>query len=721
MSSAAGRMLSAPVTARRAPQALPVRLAAAAALVLVGIWPAIGGSETPAASFLLFDFGSAADARAADFLVSAAMVSATSAGDALELRAVAQGEDASITFSSPEGPWDLSEYGEITIHLRNAGDEPAIVHGIVGSPGAEGYQDSCRGVLVLGPGEQGRLNVRLVRRPVDPGFDPFKPFLRYAKNINARDGTVDPSKIEHIRVIMDDPALGQALEIERITAAGEGAAETPAFFPFVDEFGQYIHADWPGKVYSAADFAARRAEEQAEMADYPGPADWDIYGGWAAGPTLEATGFFYPAKHEGKWWLVDPEGKLFWSYGPTGVGFGGPTPITDREHWFRGLPDGDSPLGQFYGEGRGARDRYYRDKSYRTFDFANANLYRKYGPDYAQAVSELSHRRLRSWGFNTIANWSDEKVYLVRKTPYTVAVHFGGPWLDGIPDAFDPFFRETVRERMERERGRSAGDPWCIGYFVQNELWWGYWDDGQAVALAALEAPADAAAKQAFVRDLRERYDTIAALNESWDTDHESWDAFLESSEAPDPEREQVARDCGEFGLKFCERYFSIVREEVKRVAPNNLYLGCRFHGHIDLDLIKIAARYCDVISYNVYDREPGARLDRYLGVIDKPFIVGEFGVDSDPRQTPFRGEQLSVDPQDRPRELTFYVERAFRHPLMVGAHFFQYRDQPVTGRGDGEAVLRGFVNAADTPHFELVQANRRVAYQLYEKRMEPE
>ncbi|NIM50398.1 MAG: hypothetical protein GTN78_17015, partial [Gemmatimonadales bacterium] len=73
------------------------------------------------------------------------------------------------------------------------------------------------------------------------------------------------------------------------------------------------------------------------------------------------------------------------------------------------------------------------------------------------------------------------------------------------------------------------------------------------------------------------------------------------------------------------------VREEVKRVAPDNLYLGCRFHGHIDVDVIKIAARYCDVISYNVYGKHPGERLNRYIGVIDRPFIVGEFGVGSDP------------------------------------------------------------------------------------------
>ncbi|NIM50399.1 MAG: beta-agarase, partial [Gemmatimonadales bacterium] len=359
--------------------------------------------------------------------------------------------------------------------------------------------------------------------------------------MNVRDGTVDPALISRIAVHVEDPSPGQVIEIGRIRGVGEGEGAPVPFFPFVDEYGQYVHGNWPGKVYSQEGFAVRRASELAEMGDWPGPADWNAYGGWEAGPALEATGFFYPTKYEGKWWLVDPTGKLFWSYGPTGVGFGGRTPVSDREHWFRGLPDRDGPLGRFYGEGRGARDRYYRDKSYETYDFAHANLYRKYGDDYASIVSDLSHRRLRSWGFNTIGNWSSTDICRQRKTPYVVAIHFGGPWLHRIPDAFDPRFRETVRARMERERGGSAGDPWCIGYFVQNELWWGYWDDAQAVALGALGAPPEAAAKRVFVGDLRAKYRTIAALNESWATSHESWESLLESREPPDRERERVA------------------------------------------------------------------------------------------------------------------------------------------------------------------------------------
>lgn len=678
---------------------------------------AASGSPGEGGERVLVDFGASFEVQGVEVRATAASTARSENGRALRLVPASEETPAALVASLTCGTWDLSAYGSVQLRVRNPGTERVTVRAQVENPEAEGYRDVCRGVIVLQGGERGLLRVKLVRRPTDPGFEPFAPFLRYARNINVRDGTVEPACIASISVRVEAPAV---VDIERIAAAGQGGPAPVPFLPFVDEFGQYIHGDWQGRLYAEAAFQQRRAEEAAQMADRPGPPSWDRYGGWAGGPQLEATGYFRTAKHAGKWWLVDPEGRLFWSYGPTGVGFGSSTPITDRLHWFRELPAKNSRFGVFYGKGRGARAGYYRDKEFETFDFAGANLLRKYGDGYAHLVAELTHRRLRSWGFNTIANWSDERIYLQRRTPYVVAIHFGGPWLDRIPDAFDPGFRQALRDRMDRERGRSAGDPWCIGYFVQNELWWGYWDDAR-MAVHGMMQMGPTAAKRAFADDLKEQYGTVEALNAAWGSSYESWDSFLSSEDAPDPENPSVGEDYSAFGLGFCERYFSIVREEVKRVAPHNLYLGCRFHGHIDLDLIEAAARHCDVISYNVYGRDPGDRLNRYLGVIDRPFLISEFGIGSDPRQTPFRGDELSVDPRARVDHLSEYIERAFTHRLVVGAHFFQYRDQPLTGRADGEAVLRGFVNVADTPHLDLVRANRAHAYGLYRKRFEAE
>ena len=92
-------------------------------------------------------------------------------------------------------------------------------------------------------------------------------------------------------------------------------ADLRAFFPFIDEFGQYMHRDWPGKTGSVAEMKAQRKAEQNDLAAHAGPAQRNRYGGWAVGPKREATGWFRAEKHAGKWWLVDPEGRLSWSHG----------------------------------------------------------------------------------------------------------------------------------------------------------------------------------------------------------------------------------------------------------------------------------------------------------------------------------------------------------------------------------------------------------------------
>lgn len=179
----------------------------------------------------------------------------------------------------------------------------------------------------------------------------------------------------------------------------------------------------------------------------------------------------------------------------------------------------------------------------------------------------------------------------------------------------------------------------------------------------------------------------------------------------------KVLEDCGDFGMRFAERYFSVCRDAVKSVAPNIMYLGVRFHGHIDKEVVRLASKYCDVISYNIYDNPPHGRVNQY-NELDLPIMSTEWGIDSDPQQTPFRGKDKNVQtPQQRAQMIVKYLESAIRHPNMVGAHFFQYRDQPISGRPDGEAVLRGFVNITDTPNFELIQTNRRIADRLYQMR----
>ena len=214
----------------------------------------------------------------------------------------------------------------------------------------------------------------------------------------AKEDGLDASRVTQILIFLSRPAEDCSFQLGPISA--EGGREPEAwlsmppekFFPMIDRFGQFVHKDWPGKTRSEEDLAAAIESEEADAAAHPGPADWNKYGGWKSGPKLKATGFFYPAVHEGKWWLVDPEGCLFWSHGPDCVGSSqGTTPITDREFYFAGLPAEGEPLAVFYGRGSWAPHGYYKDKgAYRTYNFTGANLARKHGEGWSEKAAEAA-------------------------------------------------------------------------------------------------------------------------------------------------------------------------------------------------------------------------------------------------------------------------------------------------------------------------------------------
>ena len=149
---------------------------------------------------------------------------------------------------------------------------------------------------------------------------------------------------------------------------------------------------------------------------------------------------------------------------------------------------------------------------------------------------------------------------------------------------------------MSWERDKSAGDPFCIGYFVDNELGWG---DELSLAKAALASPPDQAAKLAFLKDLEAKYETIDKLNAAWNTTHASWQALRDSRTPPDDKR--AREDLAVVLHAHRGRVLPDLPRRRQAGAPHNLYLGCRFAWVNDRGA-QAAAKYCDVIGYNLYE-----------------------------------------------------------------------------------------------------------------------
>ncbi|MGB9607696.1 MAG: beta-galactosidase, partial [bacterium] len=447
--------------------------------------------------------------------------------------------------------------------------------------------------------------------------------------------------------------------------------------------------------------------------------DRDEYGGWKDGPQLKATGFFRTAyiidgketeppqdlrESKGRWWLVTPTGHLFFSLGIDCVGHWEVSPIKGREYLFSWLPSENDPLREFYQD----------DK----INFYAMNLKRKYGDNWQEKWREMVKRRLPAWGFNTIGNWSSSEVFK-QGIPYVVAIHYGGDfaWFP-LPDVFDERFEKTLERVIENATREWKDDPWCMGYFVDNELSWGGWGDDPAsryqLPLKALASDGKLFTKREFTRLLKEKYGEIERINQAWGIKAESWEEFMEKPvQLHMPLTQACISDLSELLTHFARKYFKVVRDTLKKYAPNQLYLGCRFASR-PMEVVKVSAEYCDVVSFNIYSREVKEEWWSFTNTLGKPCIIGEFHFGALDRGMFHPGLVAVENQEERGKAYQEYVKSVWKLPAFVGCHWFQFVDEPLTGRFDGENYNIGFLSVVDYPYWELVNSAREINSQVY-------
>lgn len=355
---------------------------------------------------------------------------------------------------------DLSGYQGVMLAIRNTSATGMAVYGDIDN---DASYPSIAGYVYVEPGETDTLLLQFNRTSASlPAYLP-----NYLKGMKGLPGgytehweVIDPSQASRIKIYMLSPSAGRTLVVDNIRPWGVYALPTEAqltsgFFPLLDSLGQYRHSEWPGKSASKASVAAQAQAEAADLAAHPGETDWDAYGGWSAGPKLTVTGKFRVEKVQGKWWLVDPDGRLFWSMGITCVNYYENTPVPGRENYFTAPPsDGN---------------------------FRGANMKIKFGADWSAQANALAHQRLRSWGMNSMGNWSDKGIYGQKKTAYTV--NFASGIAKAVPASLDTAgLRAATRKAVAALKPQIESDPFCIGVFSDNELDWPAGTAGAAVA-----------------------------------------------------------------------------------------------------------------------------------------------------------------------------------------------------------------------------------------------
>ena len=674
----------------------------------------------------------------------------------------------SLRLTPQTGAWDWSQSGVMSLRLQSAMNWAVTLYVKIQSN--DGKTLFSRVDLPAGPAQTLLVPLK-PSSPLSQGMKAGPPMPMTVDGqrilLASSEGELDPAQVVSVTLSMDQPKVAQSILIERF-GVQDGAAVTQAVYgSLVDAYGQSSRAKWPEKIATDEQLKAAAAKEQQQLSGWLAQRErsaLDTFGGLNKGPAFKASGFFRTEKRDGRWYLVTPQGHPFYSLGVNTVtADASQTYVAGREGMFEVLPGNDQPLAVHYGEGdnRGGNgvDRGRAFNGGRWYDFYGANLQRTYGqPCVAGTPAKVAETgaeapvapcapyafdekrwaghtldRLQAWGFNTLGNWSEPALGHSARMPYTLplsivgdytSISTGNDWWGGMPDPFDPRFAMATERAVAIAARDHRDDPWLIGYFADNELAWaGPGDDPKAryaLAYGTLKMTTDVPAKRAFLKQLRDKYRNQAGLSKAWGIDLPAWELMEDPGfvpPVPNPEHPEIEADFKYFQKVFADTYFKTISDSLKWHAPNHLLLGGRFAVSTP-EAVASCAQYCDVLSFNLYTLKPQDGYDfSQLQALDKPVLITEFNFGSRDRGPFWGGVTELAREEERGPAYANFVKQALSEPSIVGVHWFQYLDQPVTGRLlDGENGHFGLVGITDIPFQGFVDSVRKANLQAVDQ-----
>ncbi len=464
-----------------------------------------------------------------------------------------------------------------------------------------------------------------------------------------------------------------------------------------DKYGQSTIRTTPDKIDSDEALCAKMLSYKNEPLDDK-KYKQSQYGGDLTQRIDEGTGFFRTHFDGKRWWLVDPDGYLFISSGLVCVAHHVAwSRLKGKETLFEKIEPKESefaPAWAFHGNSD-------------QFDFGVANLIRVFGKDYKTEWDQMTHKRLKNWGINTVGAWGDCAFAREYKLPYTITIDQVNPFpttakkiFRDFPDVFDPSYEEASAFYAEGLK-EIKGDPCMIGYFMRNEPEWAFVDEIN-IAEQMLAKEENFKSKEWLIAELTKKYETIAKLNTAWKTSYTSFDDLQKPIQYACKLSEEAKKDLSVYSEIMIRKYVEIPAKACKNVDKNHLNLGMRYAFISDPTLIAGWENF-DVFSINSYTTSPYNQIDEVSKFVNIPIMIGEFHFGSTESGMYATGLRAVPTQKERGVAYQYYMSEAIKHPYSVGAHYFTLSDQSVIGRFDGENYQIGVVNVTQTPYQDFL------------------
>ncbi len=409
-------------------------------------------------------------------------------------------------------------------------------------------------------------------------------------------------------------------------------------------------------------------------------ASQPAFGG--AGPVQ--AGKWSTAEINGVKWLISPDGKPFYSKGVNLV-----------KAWKE------------------------TEKSRSGHAYCWSNFYPTIG-EWAKTVGA----RLRRWGFNTLGGWSDSLPEL--GLALTVDLELGRNSKYHWHDPFDPAMEKTTIEWARELTAPYRGLPCLIGYYTDNESGW--WNS--ALFRWYLKVGWDNHTKRHLWRMIHDRY---AGNWEKLLADWVPQDGIANFEDLKKAGASLKLKPGGggirlvdDFMYDCAKRYYGLMFKAIRTAHPGALVLGDRLPLYYHQDAIRAIGDNVDVIStnYNVESADGWIApyfFDGLRKLSSKPVLVTEFFFAANENRSGNKNETNGDEPSKPGHLMTVgtQVQRSWgagnamlnfaRFPNVVGAHWFQYCDEPFGGREDGEDYNMGLIDTSNRPYKNLTENFRKI------------
>ncbi len=475
--------------------------------------------------------------------------------------------------------------------------------------------------------------------------------------------------IDSIGFRMLKPAHDMTLEIRSVKLSVDDPGDLyEENHPAVDRFGQYALKDFEGKIHNETELKNEWNKEDVILKNNLQNIH-SIYGGNGL-RTESSTGFFYTEKKNGKWWLVTPDGELFLSIGANCIS----TASGNAMHNIPGVYEICKP--------KGFNDNVLPPFLKNGVLYGYWNNFLRYGTNM-KASYQKTIDRMTSWGLNTIGNWSDIHITDLNQKPFFTILRGIGieHGILGMPDVYAENFETRNYQAIKSIADKYKNDKMLIGYFIGNEPSWSH-SELRLCDLILMKNDSTPI-KRALVSYLNKNGDTSLTRKN--------------------------------FVFESFEKFISITVKNLKSVDKNHLILGMRFASDCPEEpILKICKKYFDVYSFNYYGIEPPRTyINTITKKLDLPIIIGEYHFG-----TIDRGLSMSLiqvrNQAERGIAYRHYSEQAFSYPNMIGISWFQWNDQEILGRNDGENYNIGLIDVTDRPYPYMVKAIRLTVKDMY-------